>query len=138
MLDRNLMRQAFEAAMHHKALGARYLDHGADWVLLELPFSDHLVAYPETGVIAGGAVYTIMDSASGFAIIAGASVWAPLATLDLRIEYLKPVPPRTNLLVRGEVYRRTRTIMFSRAIAYIDDIEKPVAMSTGTFIVGAA
>jgi uncharacterized protein (TIGR00369 family) len=117
-----------------KALGIRYEDHGEDWAIFKLPYSENIVGFPESGVIAGGAIYTLLDNASGSAVICKLGKFPAMATLDLRVDYLKPAKPLQDVYGRVECYKLTKSIAFVRGLAYHDDISRPIAHSTGTFM----
>jgi acyl-coenzyme A thioesterase PaaI-like protein len=62
----------------------------------------------------------------------------PIATLDLRIDYLKPATPRLPLHADARCYKLTRNIGFTRAFAYHSDPADPVVNSVGTFMVNSS
>ncbi|MEM7569062.1 MAG: PaaI family thioesterase [Pseudomonadota bacterium] len=101
--------------------------------IIRLPYDEALVGFPETGVIAGGAIYTVMDSVAGIAVFAALGTFVPLATLDLRIDYLKPATPHLDIFGEARCYKLTRQIAFVRGRAHHGDSEKPIAHVTGTF-----
>ena len=59
-----------------------------------------------------------------------------MATLDLRIDYMKPATPNEDLLVTAECFKETKTIAFVRATAYHDSPDDPVATSIAAFMKG--
>ena len=103
---------------------------------LKLAYQDRLVGNPETGVLHGGVITTLIDSVCGIAVFAALSKFAPIATLDLRIDYLKPATPGKDLFARADCYKVTRNVAFVRATAYHDDVDDPIANSAGTFMIG--
>jgi uncharacterized protein (TIGR00369 family) len=119
---------------HHAALGLQYRAHGSDWVEMALPYSDTLIGAEATGVIASGPIVSLMDMATSM------SVWLKLgrfrhqATLDLRVDYLRPATPGATVIGRGECYRITRSIAFVRGVAHEGDEGDPVANVAGTFM----
>jgi uncharacterized protein (TIGR00369 family) len=123
---------------HLKALGVRYVEHGDNWVMLKLPYAQKLIGFPDTGVIAGGAIYSMMDNASGMAIMCASKAFSNLATVDLRIDYLKPATVARDILCRVECYKQTRSVSFVRGVAYHDDPTNPIAHSIGTFMLSAS
>lgn len=122
------------AIPHLKTLGIKYQAHGRGWSELALPYGDHLVAYPDAGVIASGAIFTLMDSAGGFSVMTAAEKMQPVATLDLRLDYLRPATPGQTVIGRSEVQKMTRSVVFVRGIAHDGDPERPIAHMTGTFM----
>ncbi len=119
---------------HNHALGLKLVDIGAAEVTVELPYADFLVGNPETGVLAGGAVTTLIDASCGSAVFLKMSRFAPLVTLDLRIDYLRPARPGTALTCVAECYKLTRQVAFVRALVHQGDKNNPVASAQGTFM----
>jgi uncharacterized protein (TIGR00369 family) len=120
-----------------KALGVRYIEHGDTWVVLQLPYADQLVGFPETGIIAGGAIFSMMDNASGMAVMCASKTYLNMATLDLRIDYLKPATKGRDVFARMECYKQTKSVSFTRGIADHDAPENPIAHASGTFMTAA-
>jgi uncharacterized protein (TIGR00369 family) len=119
---------------HLKALGIRHVEHGKGYAVLELPYADHIIGFPQTGVVAGGAIFTLMDNTCGMAVWTAIEGFVPTATLDLRIDYLKPATPGLSVFGRAECFKVTRKIAFVRGVAYHDSPEAPIAHTMGTFM----
>ncbi|GMU10654.1 PaaI family thioesterase [Corallococcus caeni] len=123
-----------EAVPHNHALALRLEEVGASDATVVMPYADVLVGNPETGVVAGGAVTTLIDAASGTAVMAALDAFAAIVTLDLRIDYLRPARPGLPLTARAECYKVTRLVAFVRALVHQGDPAMPVASSQGTFM----
>ena len=119
---------------HGPRLGIVYHDHGPDWAELSLPWSPELVGDPARGVLASGPIVTLMDMATSLAVWCAKGGWAPQATLDLRVDYLRPATPGRTVVGRGECYRLTRAIGFVRGQAHDGDPADPLAHVAGTFM----
>lgn len=119
---------------HGGALGIAYDAHGADWVALTLPWREELVGVPETGVLASGPIVSLMDMATSLALWVRLGHFRHQATLDLRIDYLRPAKPGNTITGRGECYAITRSIGFVRGLAHDGDDADPIAHVTGTFM----
>ncbi|HEU4960850.1 MAG TPA: PaaI family thioesterase [Sphingomonas sp.] len=122
------------AGGHARRLGLSYRAHGADWVELALPYDPAQIGDPERGVIASGPILTMMDMATSMAIWARLGHFRMQATLDLRIDYLRPATPGRTVIGRGECYRITRTIAFIRGQAHDGDPADPLAHVAGTYM----
>lgn len=119
---------------HRELLGLRYHAHGEDWVELALPYAPGLVGDPDSGVLASGPILTMMDTATSLAVWTRLGRFRPHATLDLRIDYLRPATPGRTVIGRGECYRITRSISFVRGQAHDGDPADPLAHVAGTFM----
>jgi len=119
---------------HAGLLGMAYKAHGPDWAELELPYDPRLIGDPESGVIASGPILTMMDMATSLAVWLKLGSFRPHATLDLRIDYLRPATPHQSVFGRGECYRITRNISFIRGTAHDGDPADPLAHVAGTYM----
>ena len=98
-----------------------------------LPYSDRIIGNPDTGVIHGGAITTLMDTASGSATLCALDEFELCPTLDLRVDYMRPAEPRKPVYARAEAYQVTRNIIFTRCEAFQDPGET-IANCVGTFM----
>lgn len=98
-----------------------------------LPYNDRIIGNPDTGVIHGGAITTLMDTTSGSLMLCALDVFELCPTLDLRVDYMRPAEPHRPVYARAEVYRMTRNIIFTRCEAYQEGGET-VANCVGTFM----
>jgi uncharacterized protein (TIGR00369 family) len=119
---------------HNKALGIVVVEISEAEAIFELPYDAKLVGNPDTGVIHGGAITALLDGASGAAVFAALTELVTIATLDLRIDYLRPAEAGRAVLCRATCYQRTRNVAFTRAVAYHDNPDDPIAHSVGTFM----
>jgi uncharacterized protein (TIGR00369 family) len=137
--DRAVQLARYDAAInayvpHNKALGMRLFDFGPDWVAVEIAWAPHLVGNPETGVLHGGAITTLMDATCGASVYFKMGKPMPIATLDLRIDYLKPATPKLAVRAHAMCYRLTHNVAFTRAVAYHTDRDDPIASAAGCFM----
>ena len=72
----------------------------------------------------------------GAAVFAALQQWQTIATLDLRIDYLRGGDAGRDIICRANCYRITRNVAFTRAVAYHDDETDLIATSAGTFMLG--
>ena len=138
MQDRDILtiaRQFIAALPHSRALGMRLEEMGEGWALLAMAHDPKLVGDPQTGVIHGGAVSALMDTALGAAVLCHPQAGVSTATLDLRIDYMRPATPGQTIRARAECHHVTRSVAFVRAVATDDDADRPVAMATGAFTI---
>lgn len=130
-----LLRGFSAGVPHNRALGMEIVELSEAEALFRLPYDEKLVGNPDTGVIHGGAITALLDGTSGAAVFAALAELVPIATLDLRIDYLRPAEPPRAVMARATCYKVTRNVAFTRAVAYHDDPDDPIAHSVGTFMV---
>lgn len=123
--------QFITALPHCHALGLTLLDVHDGRAAIAMPWSERLVGDPATGVLHGGAVSALMDTAAGAAVLCHPRAPVSTATLGLRIDYLRAARPRQAIVARAECHRVTRSVAFVRVEA--SDDEGPMAHATGTF-----
>jgi uncharacterized protein (TIGR00369 family) len=123
---------------HNRLIGSRYHDHGEGWCELALPWREDLVSDVETGILASGPILTIMDMATSMSIWLKTRIFQPQATLDLRIDYLRPAEPGKTVIGRGECYHVTRSVAFVRGQAHDGDPARPIAHVAGTYFFTAS
>lgn len=121
------------------ALGFRFVSAGAGRGSIEVPWREDLVGDPDTGVIAGGVVTSLLDHTCGLAITsaAHADIGGPFgtATLDLRIDYMRAAAPRAGVTAEAHCYKMTRSIAFVRAEAWDVDRADPIATAQAAFVI---
>jgi len=140
-IDENMVKRIVEDGIPHcKELNTSVVsvDLANRRVTMKLPYDAKLVGNPATGVLHGGAITSLVDTVCGAALMASLDKLVAVATLDLRIDYLRPATPEQDVLATAEVYRMTRQIAFIRATAYHDDPGNPIASCVGAFMIGSS
>ncbi len=119
---------------HGRALGLQFRDSGSDWAELALPWREELVGVPESGILASGAIVSLIDTASGTSVWVSLDKFVPIVTVDLRLDYLRPAVKDETIIARCECVKLTRRIAFVRGIAHGGDEKRPIALSAATFM----
>ncbi|MBU2944136.1 PaaI family thioesterase [Shimia thalassica] len=130
-----MAEQFISAVPHCKTLNMKLTNIGEGTAEMSLPYDLRIVGDPETGVVHGGAVSSLMDTCCGAAAMSHPSSPAGTATIDLRIDYMRAATPGQTIVTRAECYHITRSVAFVRAVAMDDDVDRPVATATGAFTV---
>ncbi len=95
--------------------------------------TDHLNPY---GVVHGGVVYSLVDTAMGAALVSRLEADERCATLEIKINYLAPAR-------EGELRAEARVVERTTRIAVLEsrvhgDGERLVALATGSFYIQRA
>ena len=122
---------------HGKALGLEYRGSGPNWMELSLPWREELVGVPETGVLASGAIVSLIDTASGGSVWMTLGTFIPIVTLDLRLDYMRPATKGETVIARCECVKLTRQIAFIHGVAHGGDPDRPIAHSAATFMLSS-
>ncbi|MDV7145692.1 PaaI family thioesterase [Tropicimonas sp. TH_r6] len=129
-----IARQMIEALPFSKALSMRLEEIEPGRAVISMPWDDRLVGDPRTGVIHGGAVSALMDTTAGATVMARPDGPGITATIDLRIDYMRPARPGQRLRCEAHCYHATRSVAFVRAVTRDEEeSEVPVATATGAF-----
>lgn len=127
-------RGFIDAVPHNRALGISIVEMTTERCVFKLPYDLKLVGNVDTGVLHGGPITALLDGASGAAVYVALPAWVPIATLDLRIDYLQQAEPGRDVLAHATCYKLTKNVAFTRAVAYHDDETNPIAAAVGTFM----
>lgn len=116
------------------ALGFEVIAVEPSIATLRAPYKPEMIGDPDTGVIAGGVVTALLDHACGRAVFAAMGRPIGIATLDLRIDYMRPAEPTLDIFARAHCYKLTHSIGFVRAVAYDRKLDDPVATAQAAFM----
>jgi uncharacterized protein (TIGR00369 family) len=134
-IRRRLEGRYVGAVPHNQALNLHVVDYRPEHLSLALPYREDLVGNPETGVLHGGCITSLIDATCGGAVIMSLAAPRRIATLDLRIDYVRPALPHQEVICDAHCYKVTRHVAFVRAAAHHGDKMSPIATASGTFVV---
>jgi uncharacterized protein (TIGR00369 family) len=129
--DRPLVMDANPMAV---ALGTRLLRVDVAAGVVELRFEPDPLFIQGTGVLQGGAVTAMLDFAMAFATLASLPRDHSCATVNLNTAFLRPASQGCYRAV-GEVERRGKALVFTRARLLRDADHQVVATATSTLAV---
>lgn len=119
---------------YNRELGLQPHALSPEWCVLKVEYQDALVGDPQTRVLHGGVITMLLDAVFGFAIFVKLPEMRPMATLDLRIDYLKPATPGRAVLGGAVCYKLTPELAFVRGSAYHDSPDDPFATAVGIYM----
>jgi uncharacterized protein (TIGR00369 family) len=130
-----IARQFIEAIPFSKALGMRLDEIGDGVAVISMPYDPALVGDPQTGVIHGGAVSALMDTCGGAAVMCHPEALAATATIDLRIDYMRPAHAGRPDHGTGPLLSRHALGRLRPGRGLGQRRGRPVASATGAFTV---
>jgi uncharacterized protein (TIGR00369 family) len=101
-----------------------------DAATLRIPFSDQLCRVG--GILCGQALLTGADTAMVIALAAASGGFKPCTTVDLTINYMRPIT-KSDALLDAQVRRLGKTLAFCTCEVREAGSDKLAAFSTGTY-----
>lgn len=138
VFHQGLRDRLVNAIPHSHELGVEVNSVASDSVEVMLPFREDWIGDSVHGLIHPGVITTLVDGAFGLAVLARLEKIRSIATLDLRMDYLRPALKEQTLFCRAECYRVTPHIAFARASVWQSDVGNPVAIAQAAFMLGTA
>ncbi|RTL27103.1 MAG: hypothetical protein EKK47_19450 [Burkholderiales bacterium] len=132
---RKAWANAFIAGIPYAAAsGMQVTELGKGTVSLFQPARDTWTGDSELQMIHTGCLSVLADTACGLAVGAAMDTPEPIATLDLRMDYLRPAMAMTDLVCKAECHRLSRSIGFVRGQVFQVGQDEPVATVNATFM----
>lgn len=89
---------------------------------------------PARDLMHPGAITVLADSCCGLAVATALETQVTFATLDLRMDYLRPASPSRTTYCDAQCYRISRSVAFVRAEVHQGDPNEPVAAAQAAFM----
>jgi uncharacterized protein (TIGR00369 family) len=115
-------------------LGIRPVEATKNELTMLLPYSEKIVGNPDTGVIHGGAITTLMDTTSGSVLICALPEFELCPTLDLRVDYMRSAQPGKPVYAKATCYRIAKDLIFTRCEAFQERPNITIAHCVATFM----
>jgi uncharacterized protein (TIGR00369 family) len=115
------------------SMGIRVVGLDSPHAEMSMPFSAAFSDF--NGALHRGAMVTLLDTTCGLAIFSKLKSMRPIATIDLRVDYLRPIPVGAGLRAIVECVATTDTIAFILGRALADGTDEPVATVSGSFAI---
>jgi uncharacterized protein (TIGR00369 family) len=130
----DLLRQFVNGTPHMLDTGMRITMLETGRGAMVLPARPDWLGDPGRQVLHPGALTVLADSVCGLAVGAALPKRLPYATLDLRMDYLRPAGPAHDVHCEAHCYRLTRSVAFVRAEVWQTERAQPIATAQATFM----
>jgi uncharacterized protein (TIGR00369 family) len=109
-------------------------DVSRDGVRVRMPFNPDFCVDEDQTLLHGGILTALLDSVFGLANFVAIEGISTMATLDLRVDYLRAARSRADVIVRAHCFRQTRHIAFNAGSIRFDGHEEAeIARGTASF-----
>jgi uncharacterized protein (TIGR00369 family) len=134
-LDHAAMAKAFFGSQHplFNAFGIEVVTVANARAEMTMPFSKTLA--DGHGALHRGTLVTLLDTTCGLAIFSALGSLRPIATIDLRVDYLRPIPAGSGLRAVVECTGWTDGVAFIAGRGYAPGDELPLATVSGCFAI---
>lgn len=129
-----LRRSYVQRTPHMVEIGCRITDLAPARGTMCLPARADWLGDRERMLMHPGAITVLADSCCGLAVGTSLDADNTYATLDLRMDYLRPATPERDVICEAHCYRLTRSVAFVRAEAHQGDPDQPVAAAQASFM----
>lgn len=121
---------------HHPLFSAFKIDIdliGNGHAVMRMPFSDALA--DRRGALHRGALVTLLDTTCGLAIFSALTSLKPIATIDLRVDFLRLIPPAAELKAVVDCVGTTETVAYIIGRAFAGEGDELIATVAGSFAI---
>ena len=130
----NTLKDFFISLPHCATLGMQFENIVGYKPTLSIQWQPEFVGHADSGILHGGVITPLIDIAGATAVAAHLDMPEALATLDLRIDYLRATPSSGKVLATAECYRLGGQVAFVRTVCYTADDYEPFALGTATYM----
>lgn len=108
--DEQRLREIFKTIPYVQLIGIELFEIARGSATLRLDLRDELMR--NGGIAHGGVIASLIDTASAFAVMSGLEAGQTTTTIDLTIQYLRP-------LVKGQARASARVLRAGRRVAVV-------------------
>lgn len=127
-----------DGSPHAVALGLKLVSLTPGQAVMCAPYSPALIGDPHSGILHGGVITALLDHVCGLAAFSGFGGHDTPATLDLRLDYMRPARPGLDVTAEAVCLKSHGLVAFVRATAHDGDIDDPVATAQAAFMITRA
>ena len=132
----NAILKFYANSPHHQETGITVVSVDVELARMRVPYNKCFIGNPDTGAVHGGLITTMMDATGGLAVLAKVPPGTSIATLDLRLDYLRSAERGSDLIGEAECFKVTRNIAFTRGTAYEKkNAQDPIANFIATYMI---
>ncbi len=128
--DTTTIERLLTAPVYHRWLGLQMVEAEPGRVVVAMPYRNEFLADVDGSYVHGGLLATLADVAGDFALIS--QLGYAVATIDLRVDYLRPALPGQRLQAEGTVVRCGRALGVAD-VAVADETGRQLVVGRGVY-----
>lgn len=121
----------------HRDMSLRLISSAQRHVVLELPFQEKHATTKLNGALHPGVLAAALDSACGFVVLLSLEHPQAIATVNLRIDHIHPVPAGEDVRIEAECYQQVGEFAYVNAAIRSLDGEQLLCNAIGVFKTGS-
>lgn len=122
-----------EVVVYNRHLGVQIPELRRGFARMVLPYRPEFVGDPERMALHGGIVSTLVDNCAGAAVWSTVEPGDRIATVDLRVDYLRPAPA-ADLWAESTVLRSGNRVAVAEVRVYAEAApERTIAAGKGVY-----
>ncbi|KAA0012542.1 PaaI family thioesterase [Billgrantia pellis] len=118
---------------HTRDLGLEVEEVSPPWVRMCLPWRDELLGDIDRGLVHGGVLTMLLDTACGSAVLCGLPAPEVCPTLDLRVDHYRPAVAGLAIRAEARVVRVTASMVFTEGTLW-QEPGRAIARGVGNFV----
>lgn len=131
---RQIAERFNNAIVFNRALNIELLHVESEPIEARVAYRPEFLGDAAAGLWHTSVATALADSACGLAVFLALPGFEAIATLDLRMDYLRPAVADQDLYVVAECHHVTRSAIFAHATIHQGDGERPTARCTAVFV----
>lgn len=130
---RRALQRFASAIPHTRDLGLEVLEAGPEGVRFRLPWQDDLLGDEVRGLVHGGLLTMLLDTACGSAVLPALPEPEVCPTLDLRVDHYRPAVAGRAILAEARAVSVSASVVFTEGTLW-QEAGKPVARGIANFV----
>ena len=134
--DRLIIARSFINSLPHaRYMGMRIDEIGTGFAVMSLPYNAIVNGDITEESIHSIAISGLIDTCGGLSVLAHKLQPLETATMNLRVDYLRPAALNQEVRARAECYYISDSVAYVKATAEDNSLRDPIATALGTFAI---
>lgn len=118
-------------------MSLQFVSSAENHVVLELPFQEKHATTKSNGALHSGVLAAALDSACGFVVLHSLEQPQAIATVNLRIDHILPVPEGKGVRIEARLYQQAGAFAYVNADVRSVDEDEMLCNAVAIFKIGS-